>query len=187
MRASPRLAQVGHFAGNLFPVPAGFVAPDARPRAWPQPPSRRAAREAPRPSEGECILCAREAQPHGAALQPVFRAAPYRAEAARQRAGGTTARLLFLDEGNHCRCAAPHGCSTARELFVRTSCALAAGAAGERLRDIRRLLAACSMKAQKWALEHVETLRCLRHRPTMCRTNYLVVHTMCCSMAAYVT
>lgn len=129
------LAQVGHFAGNLFPVPAGFVAPDARPRAWPQLPSRRAPREGPRPSEGDCVLCAREAQPHGAVLQPVFRAAPYRAEAARQRAGGTTARLLFLDEGNHCRCAATPGCSTALLLFVHTSCAFTAGA---RLRASRR-------------------------------------------------
>ena len=113
----PRRAQVGHFAGNLFPVPAGFVAPDARPRAWPQLPSRQPLHAGSRPHENDCGASAREAQPHGVALQPVFRSAPYRAEAARQRAGGTTARLLFLDEGNHCRCAAARGCSTAPKSF----------------------------------------------------------------------
>lgn len=36
-------------------------------------------------------------------LVPVFRAAPYPAEAARQRRPSPTARILFLDEGCSCR------------------------------------------------------------------------------------
>ena len=38
-------------------------------------------------------------------VQPVFRAAPYRAEEARRAEASPTARILFVDEGNACRCA----------------------------------------------------------------------------------
>ena len=44
-------------------------------------------------------------------MWPVFRTSPYRAEAARRAAGGSTTRILFVDEGQGCRqahtCAAP--------------------------------------------------------------------------------
>lgn len=40
---------------------------------------------------------------HGADVQPVFRAAPYRAERERIAHKTTTTRLLFIDEGNLCR------------------------------------------------------------------------------------
>lgn len=109
-------AQAGHVPGNLFPVPVHFVAPEAA-RGWPRaqqrhgrqpdgaaPRAERAAPPAPPPSPNPYPREACDG-PHGAALQPVFRVAPYRAEAARRRAGGTAARLLFVDEGNHCRCA----------------------------------------------------------------------------------
>jgi hypothetical protein len=34
---------------------------------------------------------------------PVYRASPYRAEAARQAQASTTTRILFVDEGQQCR------------------------------------------------------------------------------------
>ena len=34
---------------------------------------------------------------------PVFRTSPYRAEAARRAQGGSTTRILFVDEGQGCR------------------------------------------------------------------------------------
>ena len=82
-------------------MPTRFVTSDASTwaRAPPRPPSRD-----PSPPPAPAARDAREAHP-GVNLQPVFRVSPYRAEAARQRAGGTTARLLFVDEGNQCRCA----------------------------------------------------------------------------------
>ncbi len=39
-------------------------------------------------------------------LQPVFRASPYIAEVLRAQRPVTQASILFLDEGNHCRCIA---------------------------------------------------------------------------------
>ena len=41
-------------------------------------------------------------------LQPVFRASPYIAEVLRAQRPVTQASILFLDEGNHCRCIALH-------------------------------------------------------------------------------
>ena len=38
-----------------------------------------------------------------AALQPVFRAAPYRAEMLRRGQQSTSLKILFLEEGNACR------------------------------------------------------------------------------------
>lgn len=103
LRLTCARGQPGHFAGNLFPVPARFVTPDA---SRPQPQQLRGASPAVERSAGPAPFGrdAGDALP-GMYLQPVFRASPYRAEAARQRAGSTTARLLFVDEGNHCRCA----------------------------------------------------------------------------------
>jgi len=82
-------------------VPARFVTPDA---SRPRPQQLRGARPTVERSAGPAPAGreAGDALP-GMYLQPVFRASPYRAEAARRRAGSTTARLLFVDEGNHCR------------------------------------------------------------------------------------
>lgn len=56
--------------------------------------SRAAAEQGPLPPGSERA---------GSPLLPVFRAAPYSAEAARQRRPSPTARILFLDDGCSCR------------------------------------------------------------------------------------
>ena len=40
-------------------------------------------------------------------FRPVFRASPFGAEARRDKAGPAVPSILFLDEGNLCRCLSP--------------------------------------------------------------------------------
>jgi hypothetical protein len=101
-----------------FPVPTGYGSSPAQPSAergtlWLL---RNPARQPP-PAAGAGAAGAQAGTRGGAGeeegaepdrrgpLLPVFRSAPYSAEAARQRAPSTTARILVLDDG--CTCRAP--------------------------------------------------------------------------------
>ena len=49
------------------------------------------------------ILYGLQPEDEATALQPVFRAAPYRAEMLRRAQKSTSLKILFLEEGNACR------------------------------------------------------------------------------------
>lgn len=44
---------------------------------------------------------------HGKEIWPVYRTSPYRAEAERLAGGSSIAQILFVDEGQQCRCSIP--------------------------------------------------------------------------------
>ena len=50
------------------------------------------------------LLAPSSADMDAVAVQPVFRAAPYRAEMLRRSQQSTSLKVLFLEEGNACRC-----------------------------------------------------------------------------------
>lgn len=110
-----------------FPVPAGYGTANLPPAAgsgmlWrlrnperdppaatsPRAPAAGAAarrRPGPQPGTRTATDGASGAPGPATPVVPVFRAAPYSAEAARQRRPSPTARILFLDDG--CTCRAP--------------------------------------------------------------------------------
>ena len=106
----PGLPQEAALMTTGFPVPAGYGSANL-----PPPPGSGMLwrlRNPPRPEPaaaagGRRVAPAASGGPGGGdvgtPVLPVFRAAPYSAEAARQRRASPTARILFLDDGCTCR------------------------------------------------------------------------------------
>lgn len=105
-KGAVRTLQESPLVTTGFPVPSGYgnsavpPPPAAGARLWQL---RNPERQPADGASGQAGAAAAAGAGGGPPLVPVFRAAPYHAEAARQRRPSPTARILFLDEGCSCR------------------------------------------------------------------------------------